>query len=288
MVLDSKILRLKIHFGISKAKDWEQVEPAWILRQDGIGPTTLDYIRICLAMRGLTLKGDQTPEYWKQNIDAAKVGHTMGLEEIEPDCDRGAICPFVVLIDTAEQEPFTFQGLKTDAAQGSRPLIVPTERRELGRHPYGLGDYSLDTGKGRCHIERKSMDDAHGTILGFADGRRERFEQELANLAGIEAGLVVVECSFAELVNRAPTWGKRTASQNAKALHRSIVAFQQDYHVAWSFCDSRRMAEVTAFRWLERWHRKQFEAVKATERQHYRQRKQEQEAREIKRELAGL
>lgn len=268
MVLDSKILRLKHHFGISKPEDWQQVEPAWILHQDGVGPATLEHVRMYLAARDLTLKNDQTPEYWKKNLSALKICHTMGLEDLEPDCDRGTLCPFVVVVDTAEQEPFTFQGLKTDAADGSRPLIIPTERHELGRHPHGLGDYSLDTGRGRCNVERKSMDDAHGTILGFGDGRRKRFEQELANLAGIEAGLVVVECSFAELINRAPVWGKRTATQNAKALHRSIVAFQQDYRVAWAFCDSRRMAEVTTFRWLERWHRKQFEAAKADEKRY--------------------
>jgi hypothetical protein len=268
MVLDSKITRLKHHFGISKPEDWQQVEPIWILSQDGIGPATLETIRIYLAARDLALKNDQTPEFWRKNISAVKIGQTMGLEEIEPDCDRGALSPFSVVIDTAEQEPFTFCGLKTDATGGSRPLIVPTDRRELGRHPHSLGDYSLDTGIGRCHVERKSMDDAHGTILGFADGRRERFEQELANLAGIEAGLVVVECSFAELVNRAPCWGKRTAAQNAKALHRSVLAFQQDYRVAWAFCDSRRMAEVHTYRWLERWHRKQFEARKAVEKRY--------------------
>ena len=180
-------------------------------------------------------------------------------------------CPFRVLIDSAEQFPWTFQGLHADADKGNRPLIVETERRCLQRHPYSLGDYSLTShticGIGRCHVERKSMADAHSTILGFGDGHRARFEKELENLSKIEAGLVVVECSLSELLANAPQYGKRTRQQNAKALHRSVIAFVQDYRTPWQFCDGRRLAEQTCFRWLERWHGKQAEAVKATARE---------------------
>ncbi len=272
-MLNSKLQQLKDYFGVTHPEDWQSITPAWILSIDGIGPKTLDYLRLLLANRGLTLKGDRTPEYWKQHIQEAQVVDTLGNEFIDgATVDRGVICPFTVLIDSAEQHPFAFLGMKTDAAGGNeagpRPLIVPTERQALGRYPDSLGDYSLDTGLGRCHVERKSMEDAHSTFLGWARkgedvGRRDRFEQELARLSDIEAGLVVVECSFADLVRFAPQYGRRTAQQNAKALFRSVLAWQQDYAVSWLFAESRDMAEKATFRWLERWDRKNREKVKA-------------------------
>lgn len=286
MVLDSKITQLKHYFGITRPEDWQGVEPAWILRQDGIGPVTLDHLRIYLSARGLTLKNDRTPEYWQQHLAAAKVGHTLGDPDIA-DCDAGQMCPFTILIDSAEQYSFTFQGLRSDASDGGRLLIVPTEWRALGRHPDSLGDYSIDGFAGRIAVERKSMEDAHGTILGW-DGRRERFECELQNLQAMEACLVVVECSFSDLIRLAPARGKRTAAQNAKAIHRSVIAFMQDYRVPWAFCDGRRMAEVTAFRFLERFHRKQAEIQKAAEREAKKAAKQAAEAESAKQLLMTL
>jgi|GEM_PF-887864 hypothetical protein len=275
-MLDSKIQSLKDHFGITLPEDWQAVTPAWILSQDGVGQVTLDYLRLLLAARGLTLKGDRTPEYWQAHLKDARISHTLSNEELlkelgEDGGDRGVVNPFTIIIDTAEQFPFTFQGFRTDgAADKSRPLIIPTEFRALGRFPFSLGDYAPDCGIGRCHVERKSMQDAHGTFLGWARkgedvGRRDRFEQELERLSEIEAGLVVVECSFADLVRLAPEYGYRSAAANAKTLFRSVLAWQQDYAVAWQFCDGRRLAEQFVFRWLSRWHEKDQEARKEEE-----------------------
>jgi hypothetical protein len=260
-VFDAKLTQLKHYFGIFKDSDWQDVSPAMILRQDGIGPKTLEYIRAVLALRGLALKDDRTPEYWQQHLDCARVLSTMG--DDDEGNDRGIVVPFTVIVDSAEQDSFTFQGLRADADQQARPLIVPTERRALGRHPDSLGDYSLDSGIGRCHVERKSMEDAHGTILGW-DGRRDRFEVELENLARMEAGLVVVECSFADLLRHAPA-RKNPAAVNAKIIQRSILAWMRRYHVPWCFSDSRRMAEINTFRFLEGWHRDESDRLKAAE-----------------------
>ena len=180
--------------------------------------------------------------------------------------------PFTILVDTAEQTPFRFRGIHADANKGGRTLVVSPGinlvRQCLGRHPNSLGDYSIEGFVGRCHVERKSMDDAHSTILGFTKtvdgqrvelhGHRERFERELANLANIECGCVVVECSFGEFLNNAPEHelGKKTGLLNRKILARSIIAWQQDYGVPWLFCDDRRAAEVITFRWLERFWKK--------------------------------
>jgi hypothetical protein len=269
---DKKLETIRHHFGIFKDTDWTSVRPEWITRMDGIGPATLNYVRMILAAKGLTLLDDRTPEYWKRHLPDVTICTTLRDPE-EAGSDVGVMCPFTVVIDSAEQSPFTFQGLQTDADQGSRPLIVETKWQALGRHPDSLGDYSLDGYIGRCHVERKSMDDAHGTILGWGV-RRDRFERELQNLSGLDAAMIVVECSLATLLANAPAF-KRTAAQNQKALHRSIIAFQQDYRVPWVFCDSRRLAEQTTFRFLERYWRKQREAEKATEKEHRRANRRE-------------
>lgn len=275
-MLDSKLQRLKDHFGISTAIDWQSVRPEWILSIDGCGPKTLEYVRLLLANQDLTLKDDKTPEHWRTHKGSARVCEVLGNELIDDDDgnvaakDRGVICPFTVLIDTAEQSPFTFAGLRTDANEGNRPLIVPTKFQSLGRFPESLGDYSIDSplgGIGRCHVERKSMQDAQSTILGFArkgedDSRRERFERELELLSDMEAGIVVVECSFTQLLANAPQFGRKTAAQNAKTLHRSVMAYVADYSVPWLWCDDRRIAEKTTFVWFQRWYRKQVELRK--------------------------
>lgn len=182
--------------------------------------------------------------------------------------DEPLLNPFTILIDTAEQHGFTFTDIHADADRRNRLLVVTPGinliRESLGRHPNSLGDYSIAGYVGRCHVERKSMDDAHGTILGWTEGggdhnRRERFEQELANLSNVECAAVVVECTLGELLARAPEYdqGRKTAACNRKILHRSIIAYMQDYPgVAWFFCDHRRHAEVTTFRFLERYYEK--------------------------------
>lgn len=166
-----------------------------------------------------------------------------------------------VVIDTAEQHAFSFTDIKADAAQQYRPIQVETVRRCLGRHPNSLGDYSLESVNGWqttpawCYVERKSLEDCQSTLLGFADGHRARFESELSNLAGvIQAGgaaLVVVECDLSSLLTAAPAGTTRSSQVNARALHRSVVSLWREYGVPWAFCGSRRMAELTTFRFLE-------------------------------------
>lgn len=249
MVLDSKILKIKQHFGIYRLDQWGDIHPEWILGIDGVGPVTLQHVRLYLAGQGQTLKDDRTPEYWKQHLGHIKLGAQMHEE------DHEAINPFTVLIDAQEKQPFTFQAIRGDAPDYA-PLVVPVEWRSLG---VAMGDYSIDGYEGQCHIERKSLEDAHGTFLGWGE-RRDRFDRELKHLAAIDCAAVVVECSLTALLAEVPQWGKRTTEENRKSLHRSVLAWQQDYRVPWHFCDTRRFAEITTFRILERfWRHKQRE-----------------------------
>lgn len=174
--------------------------------------------------------------------------------------------PWRVIIDTAEQQPFCFDGIHADAAKAGRPIIVETVRRCLGRYPISCGDYSMETADGAhsfvgwVAIERKSLEDCQETLLNFGDGRHERFEEEMRMFQRINASggaaLVIVEGNFDTAIKNAPAFGIRTPQTNAKTIHRSILAMMMDYGVPWFPAGDRRMAEITAFRWMERYWRK--------------------------------
>lgn len=178
-----------------------------------------------------------------------------------------------VLIDTAEQHPFEFANLRGDYAQGYRPLIIPRRFVSLGRYPNSLGDYSVEGYMGKIGIERKSVSDLQGTVLGWEltndnqelidEGRRHRFEQELENLSKITYGMVVVEGNYQDCLDTMQQWGKKTAKENAKIFNRSIQAFMMDYKgVQWMFASSREIAEAYVYQTLRRFVRKQKELHK--------------------------
>lgn len=188
--------------------------------------------------------------------------------------------PFTILIDSAEGNPWTFQGLRADADKLDLPLIVPTAWQSLGRHPDSRGDYSIAGLTDYCAIERKSLEDAISTVLGWdskyniergTSGRRERFKVELQNLAAMPCAIVVVEASLNRCLRTMPgcdgenyfdadtgeinaTRGVKTVRENKKIFFRSVVSWMQrpEFKVLWHFADSRREAEVFAFRWLEK------------------------------------
>lgn len=180
--------------------------------------------------------------------------------------NKPVILPWRVVIDTAEQSPWTFEGIKADAAKAGRPIVVETVRRCLGRHPNSYGDYTLETADGEhsflgwVAIERKSMEDWQSTVLDFEDGRHGRFEAEIKNLARVNesggAAVLILECNYDASIKSAPEYGKHTRTTNGKILHRSPIAMLMDYHMKWIPAGDRRLAEITAFRWMERYWRK--------------------------------
>ncbi len=184
------------------------------------------------------------------------------------------VLPFTVLIDTAESQPFAFKGYRGDAKHNGRELVVPTRLCALGRYPNSLGDYSIDGMFGQVAIERKSLEDCQSTVLGWESdyeakkglaGRRERFEQELANLAACRWPAVIVEASLHDCLAMMPEYGQKSKETNAKIFFRSYLAYCQDYRVPWIFAGSRQMAEVAALRFLTRAWRKAQEEKHAAE-----------------------
>lgn len=195
----------------------------------------------------------------------------MKLEEAGPGLVRS---PFTVLVDKAEKAAFTFDGIEARSFidKDQRRYLVRTERRYLG---IGQGDYSLAGFEGRVAVERKSMDDFQGTLLGWpvdldtaaaSGGRREidrrgRFKSELRKLQAMEARAVVVEATLGDCLRLCSAWGVRTATENAKYLYATYLSWSQQFRVPWIFCDDRRMAEVTTLRLLEHfWDRHRAEA----------------------------
>jgi hypothetical protein len=195
------------------------------------------------------------------------------ITEVAPGCIR---TPFVILVDKAEKRPFDFRGITArsfiDAEQ--REYIPRTERAYLG---IGMGDYSLAGFQGRVAIERKSLEDFQGTLLGWPRdateaesaaewdarhqvNRRARFKRELAKLARMQTAAVVVEANLVDCLRLAPCWGKRSSAENAKYLFATYAAWANQFRVPWHFCDGPEMAAVVAFRILEKFwdqHRKE-------------------------------
>ncbi len=191
--------------------------------------------------------------------------------------------PFLILVDKAEKTPWEFTDIRSRSFvdKQQRDYLPRTEPRYLG---IGMGDYSLDGYQGRIAIERKSMADFQGTLLGWKKeidesgnldewdtrgsvDRRKRFKNELAKLAAMECSAVVVEASIGDVLEQAPQWGKRTREENAKYLLSTAIAWQQEFRgVPWLFLSDRRMAEVVALRILEQWWSREQIHVRASRR----------------------
>lgn len=159
------------------------------------------------------------------------------------DPGRPVTLPFTVLVDQQEGLPYTFEGLRADAARGRVPLVVPIRTQHLR-----TGDYSIAGMQERVSVERKSLTDLYRT-LGQA---RDRFVRELERLAVMDCASVVVEASWHDVLFNSP----RHSRLVPKTVHRSVIAWQQRYpRIHWWMCGDRRVAEVTTLRILERfWH----------------------------------
>lgn len=249
MVLDSKIQAVKDYLGVESLDDWRRIEPHWITAIDGVGPVTLDHIRMYLAAKNIALKKDQTPEYWREHLSESRICHTMGTG------DRADVAPFTVLIDTREQKPFAFRDIKGDAKDNKRPVIVPTRIATLD-----TGDYSMAGFESKIRIERKSAADLYGSM-----GRNhDRFEREIERLNHFEWATVVVESDWRDLTLRPPEHSKLSP----KTISRTILAWKIRYpRVHWDLMPGRPVAENWTFRLLER-------VWKETEKQHKAQQKE--------------
>lgn len=170
--------------------------------------------------------------------------------------------PWLILVDKAEKAPWSFADIRSRSCidKDMRLYVPRTERRYLG---VGMGDYSIDGFQDRIAIERKSVADFQGTLLGWPKEaeteagnvteihRRGRFKSELRRLQAMHCRAVIVEAPLHECLNSCPQWGVRTAEENGKYLYGTYLSWSQQFRVPWYFCADRRMAEVTCLRIME-------------------------------------
>jgi hypothetical protein len=245
MVMDSRFAELREHFQINSPEDWQSVRPEFVTAIPNVGPQTLNQLRLILANQGITLKDDQTPAFWQANLPAMQ-----GPSQVA-DNQNAVVTPFTILIDKAEQLPFTFAGIRSDSDQRNRPLLVQTELAHLGP---SHGDYTIKGLEHHVHVERKSLSDVQGTVLGWGH-RRDQFKRTLEFLAEIESSAIIVECEEWTAIESLVPRGKKSKAEMQKIFSRQVDAWRDDHRVPWIFCRSRRMAEIKTFRWLSRFYR---------------------------------
>lgn len=242
MVMDGRIKKAADALGIQQVADWQSKRPEEVLAVKDCGPETLNHIRLYLAHRGLTLRDDSTPAFWQEHLESARIGGQLSPE------DKATTVPFTILIDVQEKQPFTFTGITGDAVDKYRPLIIPTMIASLGPTH---GDYTIQGYEGQVHIERKGVGDAIGTFLSHGE-RRDRWIATLDFLAGIETAAVVIEGTMAGCMRDIQARGKRSVGDLRKTFHRQVLAWSQDYRIPFHFCDSPRLAQLTAFAIMQR------------------------------------
>jgi len=131
-----------------------------------------------------------------------------------------------IVIDTREQAPFNFGKFECEVVTGT----------------LATGDYSLAGLKDRVAVERKSLDDLLGCLVG--DGR-ERFERELARAAGLDCFAVVLEASMQDMAE-----GRYRSRMKPHAALQSVLAFQVRHGCAFLWCGNRTGAEYATYHFL--------------------------------------
>ena len=142
-----------------------------------------------------------------------------------------AVCPFTVIVDSREQLPYSFDGMR---------VVVPTVVEGLPS-----GDYSIQNMEELVAVERKSLDD----LFGSTTWGRKRFKAEIGRLDDMPGfAAVVIEADWREIADPAthrPGWINQT---NPDSVAGTIAAWSTRYpRVHWWACGDRRGAELRTF-----------------------------------------
>jgi ERCC4-type nuclease len=137
----------------------------------------------------------------------------------------------IILQDTREQRPFTFERFDD--------VMVQAEGLPVG-------DYSIPGFTDRVGIERKELND----LIGCFTSERERFERELSKARHFELFCIVVESELSDLAD-----GNYRSEMNPASAIQSMVAFMVRYRVPFLFCKDRRGAEYMTYSLLTKYAR---------------------------------
>jgi DNA excision repair protein ERCC-4 len=130
---------------------------------------------------------------------------------------RSSAGPATIVIDTREQEPYSFDS-----------RLAATVRRALP-----AGDYSVAGLEDMVALERKSLDDFVSTVI----HSRERFRNELRKLAGYRAACVVVEAGVIDVLLH-----RYRGEAHPNAVVGSALSIILDFRIPVFFCSSRQAA----------------------------------------------
>ena len=134
-----------------------------------------------------------------------------------------------VVVDTREQEPYTFDSEGVTATRRALPA----------------GDYSLDGWEDQVAVERKTLEDLVSTVI----RSRKRFRTELKRLADFKAACIVVEANLADILARSYRSGA-----HPNAVLGSVVSIVVDFRIPVFFCSDRQSARVFVEGYLRRVH----------------------------------
>jgi DNA excision repair protein ERCC-4 len=124
-----------------------------------------------------------------------------------------------ILIDSREQRPYSFGGL----AVTTRRATLPT------------GDYALAGHEDQAAVERKSLADLVGCLMG---SNRDRFERELARAGHYSLFAVVVEATLQDV-----TRGRYRSAMKPEAVLQSILTFMVRYGTSFIWAGNRAGGE---------------------------------------------
>ena len=144
-----------------------------------------------------------------------------------------------IIIDTREQNPFTFSRIKP------RPEII---YRGLQ-----TGDYSIDGYESRIVIERKSLVDLFSSV-----GRgRDRLEREFERMSSYDYAALVIEGDLRTIFKNPPY----QSAMQPKAVFRTLLSWSMKYGVYVWPCPGRAFAEKTTYLLLDFWYRHEQEGI---------------------------
>lgn len=136
----------------------------------------------------------------------------------------------IIIQDTREQKPFTFEEIKP--------------RPEVEVAPLKTGDYSLKGFENRMATERKMLIDLFGSL-----GKgRDRFEREFQRMADLEFAALIIEADWHTILRRPPVRSK----MSPKSVYRTLVSWSVKYGVHIWACPNRAFAQKTTYLLLKK------------------------------------
>ena len=148
----------------------------------------------------------------------------------------------IILCDSWEQRPYLFEKYDVQVERAGLPT----------------GDYSIAGLEQAAAVERKSLDDLVGCLMG--DNRR-RFERELMRGSMLDFFAVVIEADLADVKA-----GRYRSAMKPHSVLQSVCAFSVRHRVSFLWTGSREAGEYMTFSLLGKYaseiERKQYETQK--------------------------